>query len=195
MNIFYIETDPFKAAESMVDKHVVKMILETAQLLSTAHRILDGTEYIGKSVSGQRNVKRWLLPDDRETKLYSATHINHPSAVWVRQSNNNYNWLFCHLCGLIQEYSYRYNKVHKCASMLQWLQAPPKNIPLHYLTPPTPAMPDEYKVGADVLASYRKYYKHGKMHLHKYTKRQMPDWLKDENENIQTVRLRDEISA
>lgn len=176
MNIFYIETDPFKAAESMVDRHVVKMVLETAQLLSTAHRILDGTEYVGKSASG-RNAKRWLLPDDRETKLYSATHINHPSAVWVRQSNNNYNWLYCHFVGLINEYHHRYGKVHKCDEMKSALVSPPFRIPTSYFTPPTPAMPDEYKVGANVLASYRNYYKNGKKHLHKYTKRAPPDWI------------------
>lgn len=178
MNIFYIETDPYKAAQSMVDKHVVKMILESAQLLSTAHRLLDGTEYVGQSQTG-RKAKRWRLPDERDTVLYSATHINHPSAVWCRQTNNNYTWLYCHFVGLLNEYTYRYGKTHKCAEpeFRQLLQTLPDNIPVGPLTPVTPAMLDEYKVGVDSLASYRNYYKVGKTHLHKWTKREAPAWM------------------
>ncbi len=161
----------------MVDKHVVKMILETAQLLSTAHRLLDGVEYVGQSASG-RKARRWRLPDDRETILYSATHISHPSAVWCRQSNNNYTWLYCHFVGLLNEYTYRYGKTHKCAepAFRQMLQTLPANIPVGHFTPVTPAMPDEYKVPCSVQ-SYRNYYKQGKTHLHAWTKRQVPDWL------------------
>ena len=177
MNIFHIDTDPGKCAEYMVDKHVVKMILETAQLLSTAHRILDGTEYVGQSASG-RKAKRWLLPDYRETILYSATHINHPSAVWCRQTNNNYNWLYSHFTALLTEYTYRYGKIHKCnnADFCQALQTLPTNIPVGYFTPPTPAMAEEYLCSTS-LDSYRNYYIHGKKHLHRWTKRQKPEWM------------------
>ena len=84
MNIFYVDPDPGTAAQCLVDKHVVKMILESAQLLSTAHRLLDGIEFEGKSKSG-RKARRWLLPDSRDYTMYAATHINHPSAVWCRQ--------------------------------------------------------------------------------------------------------------
>ena len=111
MNIFYLHPEPRTCAEMHVDKHVVKMIIEYAQLLSTAHRILDGEEYIDAS-SGRR-IKRWRLADDAmEQNLYKASHINHPSAVWVRQSNNNYTWLFCLFTELLQEYTYRYGKHH-----------------------------------------------------------------------------------
>ena len=179
MNIFAVDPDPFVAAQCLVDKHCIKMILETAQLLSTAHRLLDGVEYVGQSASG-RKARRWRLPDDRDTILYSATHINHPSAVWCRQSNNNYNWLYCHFIGLLKEYNYRYGKTHKCrdmASGIFGLAIPPKNIPIGPLTPVTPAMAEEYLVGKDSLASYRNYYRHGKTHLHAWTKRQPPEWL------------------
>ena len=176
MNIFAIENDPVDCAMSMVDKHVVKMILETAQLLSTAHRLIDGEEYTGKTATG-RNVKRWRLPDEREQHLYSATHINHPSAVWARASNNNYNWLYVHFCGLLAEYTYRYGKVHKCQAMQEWLMRPPYGIPVGYLTPVTPAMPDEYKVPHDSVASYRNYYRGAKQRMHKWTKREAPEWI------------------
>ena len=82
MNIFALSSDPIASAQMMVDRHVVKMILETAQLLSTAHRILDSEHlYFDKSKNG-RNIKRWRLADEREQHLYSATHVNNKSAVW-----------------------------------------------------------------------------------------------------------------
>lgn len=176
MNIFALDSDPITSAQMMVDKHIVKMVLETAQLLSTAHRLLDGTEYIDKSKTG-RNVKRWRLPDDREQHLYSATHINHPSSVWCRTTNNNYNWLYSHFLGLLSEYSYRYGKIHKCQSMVPWLMMPPQNITVGYLMPVTPAMPDEYKVPNDSVASYRNYYRGAKQRMHKWTKREVPEWI------------------
>lgn len=183
MNIFYIDKDPQICAEQMVDKHVVKMILETAQLLSTAHRIIDGIEYVEKKyVNGSlppryRNVKRWSLDDSRDNVLYQATHINHPSAVWCRATNNNYNWLYCHFVALLKEYTYRYGKVHKCASMSNILRFTPQFIPSGYLTPVTPAMAPEYLISNDSVTNYRNYYKRGKTHLHKWTKRQPPEWL------------------
>ena len=87
MNIFYLSHNTQECAEMHVDKHVVKMILEYSQLLSTAHRVLDGVEYIDNS-SG-RKIKRWKLNWSAfEDTLYKATHINHPSAVWCRQILN-----------------------------------------------------------------------------------------------------------
>jgi hypothetical protein len=92
MNIFYLDHDTEKCAEYHVDKHVVKMILEYCQLLSTAHRLSDGLQEPGFSKTG-RNVKRWRLLDNRDSVLYQATHVNHPSAVWARASRENYLWL------------------------------------------------------------------------------------------------------
>lgn len=183
MNIFYISESPQQCAEWMVDRHVVKMILETAQLLSTAHRVLDGKMVVEKSyVNGSfptryRNVKRWRLNDDRENVLYSATHINHPSAIWCRVTNNNYNWLYCHFISLLNEYTYRYGKTHKCAELLDVLKSPPNNIAIGPFTPPTPAMDDKYIVPNNSLQSYINYYKSGKVHLHTWTKRNPPEWI------------------
>ena len=155
---------------------MVKMVLETAQLLSTAHRVLDGHQYTGKTATG-RNVKRWLLSDEREYVVYSATHVNHPSAVWCRATFDNYNWLYKHFAALLNEYTYRYGKVHKCASMALTLRFTPQNIPLGNLTPVTPAMPEEYIVKGDSVASYRNYYRVSKERMHKWTKREKPAWI------------------
>ena len=177
MNIFYLSKDPVQAAEWMVDRHVVKMILESAQLLSTAHRILDGRETVGKSASG-RNVKRWILSDAREPVLYDATHINHPSAIWARQSVENYNWLSDHFYALMNEYTHRYNKQHKCYGELSYmLSSPPHNLKEYDMTAMPSAMADEYKISDDPIVNYRNYYKIGKARMHKWKNRQPPEWI------------------
>ena len=177
MNIFYIDHDPVQAAQWMVDKHVVKMILESAQLLSTAHRVLDGHEFQGKSKTG-RKVRRWVLDDSRDAVVYTATHINHPSAIWCRESVKNYNWLVDHFFALMQEYTYRYNKTHKCFGDLSYmLQSPPNNLKEWDWTPMPSAMADEYKISDDPLTNYRNYYKIGKSNMHKWTNRKPPEWI------------------
>jgi hypothetical protein len=174
MNIFYLDNNVKTCAEYHNDKHVVKMILEYAQLLSTAHRMLDGDEYVDAS-SGRR-IKRWRLENESmENILYKASHINHPSAVWVRQSNNNYNWLMCLFQDLLQEYTHRYGKIHATDRLVYWLRQPPANIPVGYFTQPTPAMPDEYKV-PDSIQSYRNYYIGAKKTMAKWKNRPIPEW-------------------
>lgn len=177
MNIFYIDSDPIQAAQWMVDRHVVKMILESAQLLSTAHRLLDGKEFVGKSPSG-RNIKRWELYDAREPVLYSATHVNHPSAIWCRSSIENYNWLVEHMFALMKEYTHRYDKKHKCEGDLSYmLQSPPKNLQEYDWTTMPSCMDEKYIISDDPIINYRNYYKVGKSDLHSWKKREKPEWL------------------
>jgi len=179
MNIFYLDPDPMQAAIYMVDRHVVKMILESAQLLSTAHRILDGEESIELSEKG-RKTKRYRLYDAREPILYSATHANHPSAIWARASVENYNWLVDHFFALMSEYTYRYDKQHKCFGELSYmLQSPPKNLKEYEMTLIPSAMAEEYIISSDPVQNYRNYYARGKTHLHKWTKRDKPNWIKE----------------
>ncbi len=169
---------PQAAAQCLVDRHVVKMILESAQLLCTAHRILDGRMIAGKSKTG-RNVKRFVLDDQRDSVLYVATHVNHPSAVWARQSVENYNWLYEHFYALGQEYTYRYNKKHKCfdGDMSYMLQSPPHNLREYDMTLMPSAMADEYKISDDPLINYRNYYKVGKARMHAWKNRNPPEWI------------------
>lgn len=178
LNIFYLHNDPKVCAQMHVDKHCVKMILETAQLLSTAHRVLDGTETIGLSQSG-RKAKRWILPDNRNSTLYSATHINHPSAIWCRQSIPNYTWLHNLLTELCAEYTYRYAKVHKCEQigLVEALAATPINLKNTWFTEPTPAMPDQYKIPGDAITSYHNYYNGEKQRMFVWKNRQQPEWI------------------
>lgn len=165
------------------------MILETAQLLSTAHRVLDGTETVeqryvqGSLPPRYRKAKRWILSDDRDSILYSATHINHPSAVWCRQSALNYSWLYSLLVELCREYTYRYGKVHKCFTigLVHKLAKVPGNIQHKDFTEPTPAMPEQYKVPGDSVQSYRNYYNGEKQRMFSWKKRDVPDFI---NKNI-----------
>lgn len=166
----------------MVDKHVVKMILETAQLLSTAHRIMDGLQVQvtlrNPETNKIRNKKVWVLDDERNDILYSATHINHPSAVWCRQSVENYNWLVEHLFALSDEYTYRYGKHHLTMQKLGYtLQSPPYHLRDYDMTPMPSCMDKEYIISEDPIANYRNYYKYGKARMHKWTKREAPEWI------------------
>lgn len=158
MNIFYLHTDPVKCAEYHCDKHVVKMILESAQLLSNAHHMLDGEQVI--------------IP------IYKLTHKNHPSAIWVRSSSSNYGWLWQLLANLCKEYTYRYVKTHKVEreGLLTTLYTQPKNIPNIPFSPPPPAMPDEYKV-TDSVQSYKNYYIGAKKSFARWTNRPVPVWF------------------
>ena len=162
MNIFYLDKNPIKAAQMSCDKHVVKMILESAQLLSTCHRVLDGTEYYDKTKNG-RKIKRWKHPNSNmEAVLYKAGWIKHPSTVWLFESAYNYFWLYQHFMALNDEYKKRYNhtKDHVAVQKLgDLLKHSPKNAKINKIgTQPTPAMPDECKVPGDSVQSYRRYY-------------------------------------
>ncbi len=180
MNIFYLDHDPQRCAEYHVDKHVVKMILEYAQLLSTAHRVLDGNESIVKR--NNRKQRIWQLDDGREGRLYKATHINHSSAVWVRLSKNNYIWLANMLNSLCKEYTYRYDKIHKVEQIglsKMLVREIPQNIMIDKFTEPTTAMPEHCKIVNNSIASYRNYYKTEKKHIWNWKKREIPYWIKE----------------
>lgn len=179
MNIFYLDQDPKLAAQYHCDKHVVKMILEYGQLLSTAHRVLDGTPYLGSSVSEKRNVARWKLPDGRENILYRACHTYHPCGIWVRANMDHYRWLYDLLYQLIGEYKYRYNgKRHKTEDLLLPLLNAPNNIPIVDWQDPPQAMPEDVKVPGNSIEAYRNYYKVHKARFATWKVRNVPSWYK-----------------
>ena len=140
MNIFYLDKDPYKAAELQYNKHVVKMILESAQMLCTAHHHYDNGDNVP----------------------YKIAHYNHPSTIWCRQNKNNYRWLYNHMIALGEEYTVRYGKTHltitKC---LEPLACYPPGMPWGKFTQPPQCMPDEYKRESAIHA-YWLYYVHDK---------------------------------
>jgi hypothetical protein len=175
MNIFVLSESPYDSAAMMCDRHVVKMILESAQMLSTAHRVLDGQEYFDKTKNG-RNIKRWKLDDEREDILYKASHVNHPSNVWVRENLSHYSWLYDHFFALCTEYTRRYDKVHATETKLLFvLNKAPKNVCEGTFKLPPQCMPEQYKQFSTTKA-YQAYYIGDKNGFAKWTNRRVPRW-------------------
>ena len=160
MNIFVLDNDPKKCAEAHCDKHVVKMILEHAQLMCTAHHMQPNT------------TMQYDIP-------YKQTHTNHPCAVWVRQSLDNYRWLYSMSDYLNDEYKRRFNHDvnHKSFDVINNLPEPALNDV--GITDRPRAMPDKYKIGNDIVASYRAYYINDKYELLKYKNTEKPSWLSE----------------
>ena len=155
MNIFHVDYNPGAAAKMLCDKHVVKMILESAQVLSSAHHMTDSP-----------------LSD----KLYKLTHKNHPCSIWVRTSKDNYRWVFEHFSGLLNEYTHRYKKIHKSSTLFSKLEVVP-NISQTELTEPPQCMYDDCK-HPDVVTAYRLYYKAREKEIKMcWTNREKPLWL------------------
>ena len=183
MNIFILSKDPVEAAQLLCDKHAAgKMAVESAQMLSTAHRVLDGVSSRAPSKSGKTLSKHWTLPDEREDMLYKAVHMNHPCTVWTMKSNNNYTWHYIHFAALCDEYTYRYGKVHATDKLLrEKLRDLPRNIPIAPKTQFALAMNTnpECMYPNDPVRSYREFYQTKQDRFNMvWTNRQVPEWFK-----------------
>lgn len=154
MNIFILHLIPSICARYHVDKHVVKMILESTQLLCSAHH---------------------LHPNGYKPP-YKLTHKNHPCAIWTRESVANYKWLTELAMKLCSEYTRRYKKIHKCQIYLEELSNNIPDIPDIGFTEPAQAMPDKYK-NQSVVKAYRAYYNNDKRELFSWKTRDIPKWI------------------
>jgi hypothetical protein len=159
MNIFFLHTTPILAARAHCDKHVVKMVLETAQILAAVHHIHGN----GANVT------------------YKPTHLNHPCVKWAAASPANYRWLQRLGYELANEYRFRYGKDHKCEALINGeLNNPPTalaGLPTLFTEPPK-CMPDEYKRESTV-DSYRAYYAGAKASIAKWAFRGVPSFMAD----------------
>ena len=185
MNIFVTDRNPVLAAKNLCDKHCVRMITESAQLMCTAHwvgwsRTLDPPP----DLRGRR-LKEWISErlDDKTRPPYSMTHVNHPCAVWARHCWGNYVWLYNHALGLCEEYTLRYGRVHKTEAVIRWAGRfmPPTfegDVPINFTgtTPFAIAMPAEFRVEGDAVQSYRNYYNGSKSRFAKWKNGQPPSW-------------------
>lgn len=188
MNIFYLDKNPEICATMHCDKHVVKMIIEYAQLLSTAHRVIDGIKTVTQT-SNKRKYTRYVLPDSLNSILYKSTMINHPSAQWVRKSAENYEYLYKLWKALCDEYTHRYGKVHMTYTKLKnTLSLIPKNIPKIPFFDPPPAMSHfpNCIVPNNSLYSYYNYYIVAKQYFARWTNRTIPNWY---TEGLKTGKL------
>ena len=177
MDAFGLDRNYTVAAMLHNDKHVVKMNIEYCQLMSTAHRVLDGEEYYDKTKNNRR-IKRWRLDDvHMENTLYKASHINHPTNIWVRSTMGNYLWMYGLWEALAEEYTHRYGKVHASWEKLHnELAMPPKNIPDGPFQEIPQAMPDDVKRD-DFVEAYQEYYRKYKAHFSKWTNRPTPEFM------------------
>ena len=165
MNIFILDRCPKTAARYQCDKHVVKMILESAQMLSSVFCKMKAAN----------------------SPIYKRTHYNHPCTVWSRESIKNFEWLLKHAFSLSNEYTLRYGKTHKSLYVINWISNNYKRIslPRKSLTPFAQAMPDKYK-GACPVQAYRSYYMGEKAKFARWTKGRLPPhWWKNESNSIE----------
>ena len=174
MNIFELHENPIECARMHCDKHIVKMPIEYAQLLSTAHRVLDGEEYVGETKTGRR-AKRFRLSDEREKHLYMASHIKHPDGIWVRECSGNYYKLFFLYMSVLAEFTHRYGKVHGASKPSFWLQKAPNNIIIGDETKLPQCMPDDCKT-ENVIEAYHNYYREYKKDFATWKNRETPSW-------------------
>ena len=152
MNIFAVDKDPKISAQQLCDKHVVKMILESAQMLCSAYPNGDAP--------------------------YKRAFYNHPCTIWARESQENYEWLLTHAYAMCQEYTRRYGKVHKSIDAIEWCG---KNyiklrLPQKGLTEFAQAMPEQYKNKCSITA-YRSYYNGEKAGFATWKTRKSPKWF------------------
>lgn len=153
MNIFILDNDIKLCAQYHCDQHVVKMILESVQLLCTA-----------------LNKKGFETP-------YKSTHMKHPCVLWVEESYDNFLWLTELVRELNAEYQFRYDKSADHKSMAVLAQIQQHTYPALGLTEFAQAMPDEYKIPGDAVHAYRRFYAGEKMSFARWTKRELPAWL------------------
>jgi hypothetical protein len=177
MNIFFLHPNARRCARWHCNKHVVKMILETTQLLYTAHWVLEMEEN--------------RLPSFKDAPLQKSSGIRgylsihnpkHPSAIWTRASKEHYEWLCSLGMELCKEFTFRFKKTHSCKEHLVWLTANiPRTLVSNGWKDPPCAMPTEYRISKNVVSCYRLYYVKGKSTLLQYTLRSPPHWLDTAN--------------
>ena len=156
MNIFFLDECPIQSARQHCDKHIVKMIVEYAQMLSTTHRIID---------------------DYHHPLLYKKAFVNHPMTIWVRQSKANYLHLFLLWCECTYEYNRRYQRKHKSTELYDLFAKEPQNFAKAYWTTPPQCMPEKYKRN-NYIDGYRAFYIGEKSRFAKWKNTKIPTWYR-----------------
>ena len=153
MNIFILDNEIEKCAQYHCDQHVVKMILESVQMLCTA-----------------LNKKGFTTP-------YKSTHIKHPCVLWVEESFENFTWLQNRAIALNTEYRFRFERDSDHKSIFVLSELSNYTYDNRGLTEFAQAMPDKYKIPGNAVKAYRQFYLGEKMKFAKWTKRHSPEWI------------------
>lgn len=157
MNLFIVDYDINKCIQSLPDKHIVKMPVESTQLLCAAYYILDQANGL-------------------EGKIYKPSHLKHPCALWAAESSLNWDWLKEYTIKLGEEYTFRYGKSHKSVELAKHLTKPIFN--KTEMTAFVKCVPEEFRE-LDVVEAYRQYFIYYKQHIKRYTGRDIPSWFID----------------
>ena len=179
MNIFFLDNDPVRSANMHCDKHVCKMIIEYAQMLCSAHRLLDPSDQ----------------SDHDAMRLHKVAFPHHPMTQWVMESTGNYDWLYQQFCRLLEEYYFRYgwelNREHDHYRLRYHLSNCPRNMARGKWTFPPACMPVDYH-RRSIVASYRDFYNHDKWHFCKWTFREQPDWFMPSGKSLTLEEQKDD---
>jgi hypothetical protein len=155
MNIFVLDENIEICAQYHCDKHVVKMITEYNQLMSTACHVLN------INIEG----------------IYKKTHVNHPCAIWVRENRSNFKYLLDLNKELLKEYTFRYNKTRAGSKLIPIFESVINQLPSGNLTSHPICMPNNSKINKNVILSYRQYYINDKQKIAKWKNRDKPNWF------------------
>ena len=161
MNIFFLSTDPVKAAQMACDKHVNKMIVESAQMLANAYslEVLTSDD----------------CPKTQKSNNRKHSYLHHPMSKWVLYSHSHWNWLLNHAISLCKEKFYRQQKYHFTEQFINWCKNNIPSLPIMGWSKPPLCMPYKY-TNTDTIEAYRDYYWGEKRKFAVWTKRQKPEW-------------------
>lgn len=167
MNIFYLSADPKLCAQAHCDRHVVKMILESHQLLSAAW-------YLNPDLIGAIEIYGKVLPSEVLTR---PAFLSHPCSKWAAASSGNYYWLHSLAVALLEEYAYRFDRSHASSKKIHLLEDIPFAVFEKEFSPPPRCMPAYIRDAvSDPVTAYRMYYLLEKRHLAEWTRRPEPQW-------------------
>ena len=183
MNLFYLDDDLDKCAEAHVDKHIVKMPLEVAQILCTTIWIDRHLGFVPRELNKEerdhlnqlKNEIKHLPSEERPLTPYLPMMYNHPCTIWARSSLDNHEWTHCYGNALGEEYRYRYGKQHKSVTVINNLPDPIDLERVGFTTFGL-AMPDILKDYENPIQSYRDYYHLDKATFASWTGRPTPAW-------------------
>jgi hypothetical protein len=178
VNIFYLDNNPKLCAQMHADVHCNKMVAEYCQILSSAHRLIDGRETVKTDNKGRETIV-WQLPDNRDEILLAVSEPNQPINEWARANSGNYQWVFDLTQEVCNQFEQRNGKHHILVreGLLAALQSPPKNIQTGDFYVPPQALPDKFKIEGETIKAYRNFYKSKGEKLLKWRKSNAPDWL------------------
>ena len=186
MNIFFLHPEPKQAAIWHCNEHVWKMPIESGQMLSMAHRLLDGQKVEYTKDTGKK-ISRWKHPDQKLDKILykvNKSHAKHPCTLWVLESTSNYNWLYELFVYQCEEYIFRRKKsILTDTKLRSILKNPPENLIDLGMTKPRLCMKESFQINGDPVKSYRNFYLHDKLKFATWTGRKKPFWVTEFEQN------------